>query len=129
MQTVYTLSLTCLSLLLFLSHSLFLFLLFPFLSFPSPYLEPSLKHTCAFIFIPVQTLSLSITHLNLLLKLISRMRRLTPPPLLTVMSFHWLCGSVVLNNMRVFAFYTLRQISPHTVTRRTSLSPVFHQAM
>lgn len=45
------------------------------------------------------------------------------------MSFHWLRVSVVLNNMRVFAFCMLRQISPHTVNRRTSLSPVFHPAM
>lgn len=46
-----------------------------------------------------------------------------------VMSFHWLGVPVVSNNMRVFAFGMLRQISPHVVTHRTSLSTVFHPAM
>lgn len=64
---------------------------------------------------------------------LSPMCGLTPqllPPLLTVMPFHLLCVSVVLNNMRVFAFCRLRQISPHTVTRGgTSLAPDIHSAV
>lgn len=69
-ENLYTqLLLTCLSLLrCFFFH---------FLSSQSPYLAPSLKHTCTFIFIPVQTLTLSITHLDPLLTLISHMCRLT----------------------------------------------------
>lgn len=45
------------------------------------------------------------------------------------MSFHWRCVLVVLNNMRVFAFCMLRQISLHTITHHNSLSPLFHPAM
>lgn len=69
-DNLYTqLRLTCLSLLLcFFFH---------FLSSVSPYLASSLKHTCAFIFICVQTWTLSNTHLDWLLTLISHMCRLT----------------------------------------------------
>lgn len=37
--------------------------------------------------------------------------------------------AVVLNNMCVFTFCTLQQISPHTVTHHTLLSPAFHPTM
>lgn len=52
---------------LYLPASLFCSVSFP--PFLSPYLAPSLSHThthLPFIFIPVQTLTLSITHLDLL---------------------------------------------------------------